>query len=699
MFSNLTFPYPFWFLGFCVLAGVVYSMALYFRDRRFHGMSKNLNRILGALRFLAVALISLLLLSPMLKSTQVEVRKPVVIIAQDNSESVRGAFGMDSAQYAGAVTALKDELANDYDVKAYSFGSSVREGLEFNMSDKSTNISSVLESVFDLYSNQNLGAVILATDGIFNEGSSPLYSGGRLNAPVFGIALGDTTQKKDLYIKKIFNNKIAYLGDKFSLEVDIAAFNCAGGTTKLTVSKIAGDNTKSLHEEVINLDKNDFFVTKQVIIETDKAGIERYRVTLSSVSGEASTANNSREIFIEVLDARQKVLILANAPHPDISALRQVITNTKNYACDIQFVKEMTGGVAQYDFVILHQVPGSNGAAEAAIAEIKAKKIPRLYILGAQSNLAMFNQQQLVLSAKGNIAQTNTVEPRLAKGFSLFTITPAALQSFSQFPPLIAPFGEYVPGANASVLMTQKIGAVETPYPLIMFGEDPSGKIGVISGEGLWKWRYFDFLQRQNFDIADEVIGKTVQYLALKEDKRRFRVYAAKNVFNENEPIQFDAELYNASYELVNEPDAFLSVVNADGKRFNFTFTKNGKSYNLNAGYFPVGNYSYEASTTINGELLKAEGRFSVQPVQLEQYATTADHNLLRVLAANSGGKVVAPNAIASLADMLRNENKLPSLRYESTHTQSIINLKWIFFLLLGLLSAEWFLRRYYGAY
>jgi hypothetical protein len=699
MFATLSFEYPFWFVGLCVLTGLGYALALYWRDNRFHEKSPRNNRILGTLRFLAVTLLCLLLLSPTLRSKIVDVRKPVVVIAQDQSESLRGALGIDSVQYVAAMERLRENLAQDYDVRTFAFGSSVREGVDYRFSDKSTNISAALEGIYDLYANQNLGAVVLATDGIYNEGSHPAYSGTALGVPVYGVALGDTVQKKDLYLKKVFNNRIAYLGDKFTLEADVAAFNLSGQATRLTVSKIEGERIVPLQTKDISLDKTDFFQTQEILLDATQPGVQRFRITLSGVSAEATLANNTRDIFVEVLDARQKILLLANAPHPDLSAIKQVLLGQQNYAVDIRYPKNDPVDVAQYDFVVLHQIPGSNTTADAALNVIRSKKIPRLFILGAQSNLAAFNQQQSLLNVQGNIAQTNMVDPRIMKAFPLFNLEEPVLKNTNQFPPLVVPFGEFTVTGNASVLLTQKIGAVETNYPLLLMGDEPTGKTGVLAGEGVYRWRLFDYLQRDNFAVFDELLGKTIQYLALKDDKRRFRVYTAQNVFNENESIRLDAELYNASYELINDPDASIVVTDEQGRKFNFTFNKNGRAYQLNAGYFPVGNYTYEAQATVNGEVLKADGRFAVQPVQLEQYATTADHNLLRVLSAQYGGRVVYPAQLDALAEQLRNENKLPAIRYESTSTRSVINLKWIFFLLLGLLSGEWLLRRYWGSY
>ena len=110
----------------------------------------------------------------------------------------------------------------------YAFGSEVREGVDFSFTDKVSNLSSMLRTLYDLYSNQNLGAIVLATDGIYNEGSNPIYSGNLLAAPIYTVALGDTTPQKDVLIKRVYHNKIAYLGDKFSIQIDISAKNSVG---------------------------------------------------------------------------------------------------------------------------------------------------------------------------------------------------------------------------------------------------------------------------------------------------------------------------------------------------------------------------------------------------------------------------------------------------------------------------------------
>ena len=695
--NNLTFQYPSWYIILCLLLGIAYALFLYFKDNTFKDKTW-LNWLLGILRTLFVTFLSMLLLSPLLKSLLVETKKPVVVLAQDHSESILSNFSEEELNaYKQNFKNLSVALSEEYDLKEYSFGSEVKEGIDFEMNDKVSNLSEFLKSLYDLYSNQNLGAVIMATDGIYNEGSNPIYAGTRLAAPIYTVALGDTTPKRDIMIKRVFHNKIAYLGDKFSIQVDVGAFNCAGEKSVLSVSKVGQQGDAQRFP--ISIDKNDFFTTKELILDADKAGVQRFKISLNKVSDEVSTSNNSKEIFIDVLDARQKILVLANSPHPDISAIKQSISKNKNYEVEHRYISDPNINVKAYDFIVLHQLPSKTNDASTVLSAIKSNKKPVLFIVGTQTNLNKFNTTQSIVNISGDGRNTNDVQASIAPDFSLFNVDPRIGIELPKFSPLLAPFGEIKEGGNAQILAYQKIGKIDTKYPLILFGENEGAKYGVISAENIWKWRIFDFLENKNHEIFDELLGKSVQYLSLKEDKRKFRVSLDKNIFNENEQIIFDAELYNQSYELINDPDASLSIKSSDGKDYNFTFNKSGNSYRLNAGLFPVGNYSFTAKTFTNGEELSYNGQFSIRPIQLELYETTANHGLLKLLSDKYGGETVAPQDISSLASLIKDKGNVKPVIYETSKTRSVINLKWLFFVLLALLSIEWFMRRYHGAY
>lgn len=693
---NIVLQYPTWFVLICVIVGLIYAAALYYKDNRFGEQTQRLNWILGTLRFLSVTIICLLLLDPVMRATMTEQKDPIVILAQDNSASITEA--MDSSElkaYRQKMQALQQSLDEKYDLKVYSFGQEVRSELDYSFTDKLTNISQFVEEIYDMYSNQNLGTVIMASDGIYNQGNNPIYAASKLNVPIFTIALGDTVPKKDLVLKKVYNNQIAYLGDQFTIQVDIAAINCGGNPSKLRVTK----GNRVLKEKVVNIDNNDFFTTEEMILDADAAGVQRYTVSLSPVNGEVTAENNVKTVYIDVLDARQKILLLAESPHPDIAAFRRTIKANKNYEVEIEYADKLEASVAGYDFVVLHQLPSKRNTITEVLNTIKTQKIPHWFVVGTQSDLGAFNQAQSLVTINGRLTQTNDVEGVLNPDFNAFTLNEKLGENIYKFPPVTTPFGDFRARADAQLLLSQKIGSVQTQYPLLALGEEQGVKMGVLCGEGIWKWRIFDYVQHQSFDLFDELVGKVIQFLSVKDDKRRFRAFASSNLYTENDQIIVDAELYNENYERVNDPDAFLEITNAKGEKFPFTFNKKGKSYSLNANVFPEGEYRFEARTNYNGEEFKTGGQFSVQSIQLEVFETTADHQLLNLLSTKNAGAMLYPANLEELEKMIDAKGVAKPLLFDTVKTRSLIHLKWIFFLIMGLLSLEWFMRRYFGAY
>jgi len=697
---NLTFQYPYWLLLVCLVVAALFTAILYYKEKTFQEQQPWLRNSLAAIRFLVLSILTILLLSPLLKSLLSETKKPVIVMAQDVSESIKN--GMPESQlntYKQDWQNLKNALNEKYQVEEISFGEGAKNGVNFDFKDKTSDLSSAISYSYDMYSNQNLGAIIMASDGIYNEGTHPMYANEKLAVPVYTIALGDTIPKKDVTIKKAYSNNIVYLGDKFSVQVDVAAKNCSGSNTTLTVSKVEGGQRRTITQQGISVNRNDFFETKEFILDADKPGIQRLVFSLSTISGEATTSNNSKEIFVEVLDARQKILVLGRSPHPDLSAINQAISSNKNYNVTVQQLGEPIR-YNDFDLIILHQIPAQGAEGADVLKAIQEKRIPVWFIIGSQSNLQTLNTLQNLVIIRPNSNSLNDVQAKVDNNFSYFTLNnDFCRDQLPNYPPLSAPFADFKTGSVGQTLFFQRIAKVETKFPLWTLGENSGHRQAVLCAEGIWKWRMFNFLQNQNQENIDDLIQKTVQYLTVKEDKRKFRVNVAKNLFKENESIDFTAELYNDNYELVNEPDVQLQIKSSDNKDYNFTFNKSGKSYFLKAGILPVGDYTFKGSVNYSGQTLTHSGLFSIQPIQQEQYETTADHSVLKALSQKFGGKTYYPGQLQSISQVLLNENALKPVIYTTSRTRSVINLKWLCGILIGLLGLEWFLRRYFGAY
>lgn len=698
--NDISFQYPVGYLFLIALGAFLISFLLYFRHPKSAEVPSWAWWTKGILRFLALFFIGLLLLNPMINTRNTETKKPVVLIAQDNSESIKASTDSVSLlTLKQKMDQIESQLSGDFVVKRWSFDAQISDSTSIDYSGKATNISSVFESAYNAFGVENLAAIVLPSDGIFNEGNHPSYILDRLKIPVYPVLLGDTIQRKDLKIQKVFHNKIAYLGDKFNVQVDLRAFNALNQKSRLTVTHFGGSGSRLIGEQSINIDKEDFFQTVEFTLEAKEPGVQRYRFTLSPVAGEISTVNNSREIFIDVLDGRQKILILAYAPHPDISALKQILESNNNFQVEFSLLRQFAQPITNYDLVIFHQLPAKGADINSHVSNLNSKQIPRLFIVGQQTDLAGFNNVQKAITIRSGTVASNEVTGIVNPGFSLFNLESETARQIATFNPMTSLFGDFVPAGNTEVLLKQRIGKVDTDYPLLMFHTQDGSKVGVLAAEGIWKWRLFDYLQHENFNIIEELVGKSINYLSVKEDKRRFRVFTPKNIFDENERLVFGAELYNESYELVNDPDVHLKITNEAGQEFTYVFNKREKAYYLEPGVFPVGAYRYSSYVEYAGKRLTFDGRFSIQAIEKELYELTADHGMLRGLSSAYGGSAFYINNAEGIADSIRMSDRIKPVIYEFSKTFPLLNFKWLFFIIILLLAAEWFMRKYYGGY
>ncbi|UKJ08635.1 hypothetical protein [Solitalea lacus] len=691
IFSSVS---PFWIIP-CLFLGLAYAWLLYHKSNSFTQLSR---KVLFAIRAITVSIIAFLLLAPLIKTISRSVEKPLIIIAKDNSSSVL--LFKDKASYTTALPlALKElveKLTNDYEVKIFSFGDKLEDGLKTDFSAKRTDFSQLFDELNSRYTNRNVGAVIIASDGLYNRGQNPVYQKLNFNTTVFTIALGDTTPKRDVLVSSVEYNKIAYLGNSFRINATVAAIGYQGQKTRLSVTH-AG-KVSFVKDVIIN--SADYRQSFTIDLEADKAGTQQYVVNVQPLSGEITTKNNAQSIFIDVLDSRQKILVLADAPHPDLGAIKQTLENNKNYEVEIELAEKGAGlKLGDYSLIILHQLPSADANNTGIVSKVVASGIPVWYIIGNQTYIDLFNKTQNNVVITNFRNSYNETQPVLQGDFFQFTFSEAAQKQFTDYPPLSSPFAKIELKNQTGTLLTQQIGSVKTEEPLLSFTDNNGVKNGYLFGEGLWRWRLANFQQTGNHEAFNEFLTKTVQYITARDDKRKFRVTQLKKVFDENESIIFNAELYNNSYEPVNDPEVTIILKNKDGKNYNFSFSKSEKAYFLNAGVLPVGEYSYTAKTRLGDKDHQFTGVFIINALNIEELQTTANHQLLYNLAKNNGGEMVTANNIAQLASIITKKETIKTITYEDKQLSELINLKWLFGLILALLSIEWFVRKRNGDY
>lgn len=680
-----------WFIILCVGIALAYSWLLYRPN-----VKPFQQKLMFTLRFLSVFLLAFLLLGPTLLHEKSIVDKPKVLLLMDESESMLGhPFAKELQQEVlPKWQDIQNELGDDYEVEYFSIGSEVRYSDSSVFKDKKSNLSQVFDYINQTYYKQNIGAVVLASDGIYNRGSNPVFKNFKTQTVLYTLGVGDSTVKKDLLIKEVNANAIAYLNNIFPVDIAVAANGFQNQSSTLTISS----DGKTLFSQNITFTQAEDFKNISFNVEADKPGTKHLIIQLSPLIGESSLKNNRKDVFIDVIDGREKVLIVYNSPHPDIGAIKEAILTNQNYeVVDLPIQSIQLNELLKYNVVILHQIPNRLIASQALINQLKTNRTSVFSILGSQSAVEQVYQLNPLGKIDRHQGRFNESQPILNGGFNFFVLEDNTKATFNNLPPLKSPYGFYAKHDESNILAFQKIGSVATQTPLWALYNINGEKSSILYGEGFWRWRLYDYAENENFNATNELISKTIQFLSVKDDKRKFKVYPSQNVYDEDESVKFFGEIYNENYELVNEKDIDLTLIDGENKKYNYTLGKNGKSYVSNLGSLTAGAYQFIAKT--DGEKEAIKGKFIVNPLQLEFLNTTANFSLLRQLSAQNNGKFYKQNQLDQLIKDLKANTEITGISRTEKSMKELIHLKWIFFIIVLLLSAEWFYRKYEGAY
>ncbi|MBD2700350.1 VWA domain-containing protein [Spirosoma sp. BT702] len=705
---NFIFQTSPWWILVCLLVGAAYAFAMYQPLPRLMaggsttvgGFDKRTTYGLAALRFVIVSFLCFLLLNPLIRSLRTLTEKPKVVLAVDNSESVAAAGRPALNQALTGLQTLRQQLADKgLDVAVRTFGDTVTESdlTQIPFTQRTTDLSGLLSRIRSDYEGRNLTDVVLVSDGIFNQGLSPTF--GQYPFTVQTVGLGDTVAKRDVQLRGVIANRIAYLGNQFPVQAEIVSNGFQGRSATVVLRQ----NGRELGRQSISFGKSDTFNQVTFTTTATQKGVQHYVVEVLPQPGEFSTRNNRQDVYLDVIDGKEKVLLLALAPHPDIKAIRNILERNQNYELDIRI---LTGTPAEapplpdkvYDLLILHQIPDNGGVGNQLVQKYLVRNTPTLFVLGNQSALGPFNTSNSVLQIAAQANQSDKVTGVFNPEFKQLNLDAAKLDILSKLPPLLAPYGEFRLQPGSEVVLWQQVGSVRTTKPLLALNVTSPRKTAVLAGEGLWGWRLEEYALTDKQEVVDELLQKVIQLISVKEDRRKLRVYPIRNEFVAGEKVIFETEMYNDIYEEVFDKPVRLEISDEKGVTRSFNYTPTAANRRFEISRLPQGAYRFRATANVNNRSEQSAGQFVVRDLQLEAINTTADHGMLRQLAQQSGGQFYTANRID---DLVRNLGSRPHpARLTSTEEMNeLINWRWLFFLVLTLASVEWGLRKFYGGY
>jgi hypothetical protein len=685
MSNLLEFDYSPWFIILCLALGSGYSYLQYTRKSPW---SVTVNRLLALARAILVSVLAILLMGPTVRAIKNFYERPLMVMAIDNSESVGLTTDtLTLKKLQNDLAQLRENLVNSgWQVEAVDIaGDEVKlDSLKYNV--QRSNLTGMVKSIQSEYGAANLNSILLVSDGIFNSGFSPdLIS---IFTPIYGIGLGDTIPRKDLSIINVLHNKAVYQDNLFPVEVSIR--NEGLGPTNVLLKVYQGS---SLVEQVqLPVTPGSRLLNHKFLLQAKTSGKQRITVVLDSVANESTLVNNRKSFFIDVIEGQQKVLIVADAPTPDIKALRLAIEKNEHFGVDVKVNDRVSN--LNYDLIIFAQSP-IKGLSSSVYQPVKNTDVPKLYLIGRQTDLSVLNRDGVISFRQSN-NQYDRVAAVLNEDFKGFTLNSDIQGWLSEVPPVYVPFGSLLLQPRDQVLLYQRIGTVETRKPIIILS-DREQKQGVIMADGLWRWRLNEYQKFAETVRFDELITKTIKLLASKPDNRQFKLYPLKDSYEVGQDIVFVAETYNELFEpLFGEP-VNLKITFGD-EVWDYSFTPLAGSQQMSVDDLADGLYQYTAYTTLNGKRHQVTGQFSVEKPNIEAADLTADHLVLRRLAQESGGKFYHDNELANLRTDFA-ELEAPAIIHTQEKELLLLNIPWILLALVVLVTTEWLTRKMMGGY
>tara|TARA_B100000508_G_scaffold141043_1_gene145524 strand:+ start:11751 stop:13694 length:1944 start_codon:yes stop_codon:yes gene_type:complete len=642
--------------------------------------------------------LSALLLKPILKYASISYEKPIILVGIDNSKSIL--LGKDSATYkselANKIEELKSNLSAEFEVKTLLIGDEIVSGDKIDFSEKASNLSSFMDYVNDNYAYDNVSAGVLISDGIFNKATNPNYKKWNIDGGLYTVALGDSSQMSDQKLTNVRSNSIAFLGNKFPINVNLQIDGFIG---QKSMVKIVGYG-KEIYSQEIEITSNSLNLEFQHLADAEKVGLQKFTVKILSLEGELNTINNEQVFYVKVKDKRQKILMAYDFPHPDIAAIRRSIEDEESYEVKMYRTKDLLkldkeNIEENFNLIVAFQIPTGDQKSKKAFSLLRSCNTPQWYISSSHTDhLLLFNSDKGI-EWKGQSDKNNSVQGSINANFDLFTITnDKGVQT--EYPPVKVPFGVLNYSVGSQVLSFQTVSGIITQYPLWLFTSSAEGiRKSYFFGEGIWHWKMSEYEHSGTYDLFDETVTKTVQYLASKKDVSRFRVYCETS-FYENDPIELNAEFYNLSYELINEPNVSVQVRNEEGDLYELEMVRKGSKYYLNVGKLSPGKFSYKASVNHQGKEMVKSGEFSVKKLDTEYKNLQADFNLMRGLAQKNGGKFYTYNKWDEFSAELK-QKKAVQRSYEEVEIKDLIHQKWLFALLVLIIGLEWLIRKREG--
>lgn len=626
-------------------------------------------------RFFILFILFFLLFSPLIVQIKKEVKRPILSVLVDNTKSIQL---VDTSFKVNVNNFINNRLKDvDYaDVKVLAFSNQIEIKKNFTFDKQGTDISKALNELNEIFPNENIGAALLLSDGINTEGIESYKNN---VYPIYAIGIGDSAKEPDAKVKKLYFNNIVFAKNSFVTESQFQFDNLKGIQQEI-IMEFDGKEVERV--KYIPKSNSDFFKLN-IKVQTKKGGVFPLNLRVVNVKKEKFLSNNSLKRFVTVKSEKLKLLIVSDEPHPDLRAIKSAFWGLDHIeVSETSFSKNVSLELVN---AVLFVGNSSFKNKHRWLSHIQQKNKGFVWFTGTKSTYdnEFFKFVRLDESNDEILMKSNS-------SFSLFKVDAPIKEAFESSNPISVPFGQWKFKGNVQNLMLQNINNVQTDYPQIVFSANDVINYSVYLGSGYWR------IGLRNSKALHSLLRKTVNYVSAKADNAQFRVEMLSE-FTDMEEVIIGAEFYNKIGDLDNTGDVFVKLSQKDSVVVNTELQKTSKKYRSNFGRLQPGVYSLLAKFKKDNKEIFRRSNFIVNELTVEAENISMNYNFLSDLSNSSGGKFFGWKNRDLAIKALNSSEIFKNISYFELVSDLLLKSKWVFYVLIGLVTIEWVLRKWEG--
>ena len=728
-----------------VLLAAVFVYFIYLRPRV--RLSKRTTATLIALRVALLTILVTLLLRPVVVVSSVIPRSSYVAILVDDSVSMKlrdmpdGNTRIDTVKQsllANGTNSFLNRLDAKFKTSLYGFAgalSRLKGANDLFAEGRTSDLAGALDETIKRSSGMPLSAVVLATDGASNvprDFAATLRELRARDIPVFTVGVGNTARPMDAELTRINMPRRVLVGSRVNIETYVGLSSYQA--TKVLIA--VREDGRAIKTEETNLRGNDTQAVNLEITPTTP-GIHRYTVEITPLDGELTVENNKQDALVEVISGPLRLLHVEGEPRWELGKIRESLAlNEKNivlvslqrtgenkfYRQGIASQNELATGfpvteeeLFAYDGLVIGSVEAGFFTADQlrSIEAFVARRGGGLLAIGGR--LAFDGGKYkgttiddlLPVTLTGGPTDDATsfapvYKPLLTGAGQSHPITRlqddrgANQKAWNELPPISVSqvLANVKPGASVLLEARRVEGSGSQTAPLLVQQRYGRGQTLALTASDTWRWR----MRMDSKNNAHETFWRQMLRYVVSGTPRQIEIGAERDVYAMDDTINIVADVRDKRFNPVSDANAIARVTKPSGTIVDvpLTFTTLN-SVNTYAGQFKadeLGEHRIELTGTSAGlGTLSAKSSVLVSDLNREYYSAAQNSDLLKRIAAETGGKYFTPAEAESLLDDL----VYRQTPYSERVTKDLWDMPVNFMLIVGLLSAEWFLRKREG--